>query len=124
MAIECHERSHKNPAIQNSDPHAVVHVLQHLAAPRHGLGEKEIRGDKRRDEEMKRAGDGAGGGRGGIGRARERDGGSDELKAKATARMPKTDTKATAQAKVTRNQTNGNKRIQLRPRQMQYEGPG
>lgn len=55
MAIERHERSHKHPAIQNSDPHAVVHVLQHLAAPRHRLEERERRRDKGRGREIKRA---------------------------------------------------------------------
>jgi len=51
MAVEGHERPHEDPAIQDGDPHAVVDVLQHLAAPRHRLrsrGEaRQIAGSKR-----------------------------------------------------------------------------
>lgn len=33
VTIEGHQCSHKHPTIQNRNPHAVVHILQHLAAP-------------------------------------------------------------------------------------------
>lgn len=41
MPIEGHEGPDQGTPVQNRDPHAVVHVLQHLAAPRHRLEKKK-----------------------------------------------------------------------------------
>ena len=63
VAIEGHEGADKHTTVEDRDPHAVIHVLQHLAAARHRLL-------KERSRKSTGSGSGRGKGRDGHSEAR------------------------------------------------------